>query len=136
MRRTRWFAVAGAAVILWNGSGCARRDATPPQPPRPRSTATVAIRDPVPGAVIAGPKVRLEVELTGGRIVLQTSTNLAPDEGHLHLKLDGKLVSMTPGLVEILDATPGAHVVEVEFVANDHLAFDPRVLAAVPFSVK
>ncbi len=68
--------------------------------------------------------------------MLQTSTNLAPDEGHLHLKLDGKLVSMTPGLIETLDVTPGSHVVEVEFVANDHLPFDPRVLAAVPFTVK
>ncbi|MGQ0548996.1 MAG: hypothetical protein ACT4PY_04930, partial [Armatimonadota bacterium] len=57
IRRARLFAAAGAAVMLCSVSGCARRDATPPQPPRPRSTATVAIRDPVPGAVIAGPKV-------------------------------------------------------------------------------
>lgn len=80
--------------------------------------------------------MRLQVDLTGGRIVLQTSTNLAPDEGHLHLKLDGTLVSMTQGLVETVEVTPGSHVVEVEFVANDHLPFDPRVLAAVPFTVK
>ncbi len=136
MRRAHLLAAVAVAVILWMSTGCARPTENPPQPARPRSTATVAIREPVPGAVISGNKVRLEVELTGGRIVLQTSTNLVPDEGHLHLKLDGKLVSMTPGLIEILEVSPGSHVVEVEFVANDHLAFSPRVLAAVPFTVK
>lgn len=68
--------------------------------------------------------------------MIQTSTNLEPDEGHLHLRLDGKLLSMTLGLIETIDVTPGPHVVEIEFVANDHLPFDPRVLAAVPFTVK
>ena len=51
--------------------------------------------------------------------------------------LDGKLVSMTSGTSQLLQGlTPGEHLLQVEFVANDHAPFDPRVLAAVTFEVK
>jgi hypothetical protein len=67
----------------------------------------------------------------------QTSTDLRPDQGHLHVVLDGSLVSMTSGTSQTLtDLTPGGHLLQVEFVANDHAPFDPRVLAAVSFEVK
>lgn len=83
-----------------------------------------------------GPRVRIEIALSGGRVVYAPSTRLAPDEGHLHLMLDGRLVSMTPSMVQDLEVPPGRHVLEVEFAANDHLPFSPRVLAAVAFVVE
>ncbi len=44
---------------------------------------------------------------------------------------------MTSGTSQLLaDLTPGEHLIQVEFVANDHAPFDPRVLAAVTFEVK
>ena len=75
--------------------------------------------------------------LTGGRIVASASTTLTPDTGHIHLSLDGKLISMTYGLVQVVDLSGTAtreHTLQAEFVAADHGPFDPRVTAAVTFT--
>ncbi|MGZ8630996.1 MAG: hypothetical protein ACXWZF_08535 [Actinomycetota bacterium] len=104
---------------------------------RPASTGMLTIVSPTNGKRIAGDTAQLEIDLQGATIVDQTSTDLQPDEGHLHVVLDGELVSMTSGTSQLLgDLTPGDHLVQVEFVANDHAPFDPRVLAAVTFEVK
>lgn len=103
---------------------------------RPPSTATLSIAQPRDGDRLKGDSARLEVRLKGGTIVDRTSTDLQPDEGHLHVVLDGKLVSMTSDTSRTLTGlTPGQHLVQVEFVANDHAPFDPRVLAAATFEV-
>ena len=34
------------------------------------------------------------------------------------------------------DVAPGLHVLRVEFVAQDHAPFDPRVVVTVSFTVK
>jgi hypothetical protein len=60
---------------------------------------------------------------------------LPPNEGHIHLYLDGSLVTMTTGLSAMIDAPPGRHALRAEFVAVDHGPFDPRVVATVTFSV-
>lgn len=109
---------------------------TPTPSPRPSSTAQLTIVSPKDGDTANGSTVLLKVSLTGAKIVDFTSQNLKPDEGHLHVLLDGRLVSMTLGLEqEIPDVAPGAHVVRVEFVANDHVPFDPRVVQEVTFRV-
>jgi hypothetical protein len=104
---------------------------------RPTSTAELAIASPTNGDRVAGDTAQLEIDLRGAEIVDQTSTDLQPDQGHLHVTLDGKLVSMTSDTSEPLtDLTPGEHLLQVEFVANDHAPFDPRVLAAVTFEAR
>jgi hypothetical protein len=104
---------------------------------RPTSSAELSIASPRNGERITGDSVRLEIDLQGAEVVEQTSTDLRPDEGHLHVMLDGTLVSMTSGTSQRLtDLTPGEHLLQVEFVANDHAPFDPRVLAAVTFEVR
>lgn len=104
---------------------------------RPSSTGHLTIASPQNGERVAGDAARLEVELHGAEIVDKTSTDLQPDKGHLHVMLDGELVSMTSGTSQTLTGlTPGEHLVQVEFVATDHAPFDPRVLAAVTFEVK
>jgi hypothetical protein len=104
--------------------------------PRPTSTATIAIVRPRPGATASGDTLEVVMTLAGGRIVDTTSTNLSPDTGHIHLSVDGALVSMTTGVVQVIDIRslpPGEHRLTAEFVAADHGPFDPRVTATVTF---
>ncbi len=76
------------------------------------------------------------MSLRGARIVPLASKTLRPDEGHIHVQLDGRLISMTQGLRQMIpDLTHGAHSIRVEFVASDHAPFDPRHFASVTFEV-
>lgn len=141
MRRPFFFALA--AVLLGGLTACPRSDPEPSPTPsssqtgRLSSTAKVSILEPATGAVIRGSEVRVRIALEGGRIVDQVSTNLKPDEGHIHLLLDGRVVQFLGSLDEtIKDVTKGAHLLQVEFVAADHGPFSPRVIAAVSFTVE
>jgi len=115
--------------------------ATPTATPsgaRPASTATLAIVRPTEGQTVSGNQVEVVMTLNGGTIVDTASTTLTPDTGHIHLSLDGKLVSMTYGLVQLVDVSglaPGQHTLQAEFVAADHGPFDPRVIAQVTFTI-
>jgi len=101
---------------------------------RPSSPATVAILSPTDGEVVQGSDVKIRVRLTGAKIVPATTTDIVPTKGHLHVYLDDQIVSMNFKLTgDIGDVTPGMHVLRVEFVASDHLPFDPRVFTAVTF---
>ncbi len=81
--------------------------------------------------------VHVVVDLEGATIVQQASTDIRPDEGHLHLLLDGELLSMTAALeLDIPDVELGDHLLQVEFVAADHAPFDPRVVTVASFEVE
>lgn len=114
--------------------------ASPTAPgPRPSSTASIAFDDPGPGAIVDDDQVEVVLDLRGGQIAEGTSTDLTPDTGHVHLVLDGRLVSMTFGLVQIVDVRDlpaGPHTLQAEYVAADHAPFDPRVTAAVTFETE
>ena len=84
-----------------------------------------------------GEKTSLKVDLTGATLVQMTSTDLKPDQGHLHVILDDTLITMTSGLETVIpNVPPGKHLIKVEFMANDHAPFDPRVIVGVAFTVK
>lgn len=103
---------------------------------RPSSTATLSFMEPTDGTVIASDELDVVLDLQGGRIVDTASTTLTPDTGHIHLLLDGKLVSMTYGLVQVVDLRglkPGEHTLDAEYVAADHGPFDPDVTTTVRF---
>jgi hypothetical protein len=105
--------------------------------PRPSSPAKVQIVTPTVGDVIHGSVVDVRVRLENARIVAVTTANITPDQGHLHLFLDDQLEGMNFSTSATLTAVqPGLHVLRVEFVASDHLPFDPRVIAEVAFEVK
>jgi hypothetical protein len=129
-----------ALALMASGCGSGGSPPTSPSSPsssRPSSTAKLSILSPKNGSVVTGPTVHLELSLEGAQIVKQTSTDLSPDEGHVHVLLDGSLISMNYSLGEdIPDVSPGPHRIDVEFVATDHAPFDPRVTAATSFQVK
>ena len=115
----------------------ARSGGTPTPSPRPSSPAQITIVSPKEGSVVRGPSVTVRVRLAGATIVPATTKNITPTTGHLHLSLDGKLISMNYQATQTLpDVPPGTHVLKVEFVAADHLPFNPRVITGVTFTVK
>lgn len=76
---------------------------------------------------MTGPSVHVVVTLTGAQIVQATSTDVRPDQGHVHLYVNSQLVSMNYGLEQDITLAPGTYVLKAEFVASDHVPFNPRV---------
>jgi hypothetical protein len=103
---------------------------------RPTTSARLQIVSPAPNAV-TGPDVTIQLELTGGEIVQASTGPLRPDQGHIHVSVDGKLISMAYGTTQDLHGlTPGPHTMSAEYVATDHAPFANRVVAAVLFQVQ
>jgi hypothetical protein len=101
------------------------------------SPAKVAIVQPTAGEQVTGSTVHIVLSLTGAEIVSATTTNVRPDQGHVHLYVDNVLVSMNYGLEQDLPVHPGTYVLKAEFVASDHAPFNPRVWSSeVYFTVK
>ncbi len=134
-RITAWVTISVVALLA---TACSSGSTGSPSVlARPSSTGTLTIVSPTDGQVVHGTSVRVRTKLTGARVVAASTTNIVPDEGHLHITLDGEIVAMNFGLSdELTGLTPGIHTLQVEFVASDHLPFDPRVIQQVTFEVK
>jgi hypothetical protein len=118
------------ATVLVSGA------CSPKSTKRPTTQARLQILQPTPGQV-TGADIVLRLRLIGARVVKPAVGRLRGDEGHIHVSLDGKLVSMTYGTTQPLDGlTPGSHSIRAEFVATDHLPFANRVIAVVLFTVQ
>ena len=104
---------------------------------RPTTPAKLAILSPEPGST-TGSSVVLRLQLTGATVVSPSQvTGVAPTEGHIHVSVDGKLVSMAFTLTQPLRGlSPGTHTVLATFVASDHRPFANRVIATVTFTVR
>jgi len=136
--------VAGLAVVVLLAAFIAPRKLLPGPPTytpgsggqRPASTAHLSIEKPVDGQHVSGSELEVVMKLTGGTIVQATTTSIAPDTGHIHLSVDGRLVSMTYGVLQPLDLSslkPGTHTLTAQFVAADHGPFNPPVVANATF---
>ena len=139
--RATCLALAALAVVLLGACSSAGDSTSTPAPTslaaRPTSTAKLTILAPRNGQTLSRQSPEVRLGLAGAKIVSHTTTRIRPDQGHIHLLVDGKLVAMNYGLNEQLpNLTPGQHVVQVEFVAADHAPFDPRILTQAAFSVK
>lgn len=133
-------AVAGACgsskkASSTSGAGASANQAN--QANRPTTAARIEIVEPAPNAK-TGPDVTLKMNLIGAQVVSPDKVTgpLRGDEGHIHVSLDGQLVSMNYGLeAPLAGLKPGSHSVQAEFVAVDHAPFKNRVVAAVLFQV-
>ena len=139
--RTTAFLIVAAVVLAACTSYGSGTDpgSTPPATsgPRPASPAVVKIVEPKNGATEPASGAKLQVSLTGAKLTPVTSQDISPTEGHLHVSVDDKLISMSSGLTQTLpDLTSGRHTIRVEFVAADHLPFDPRVVTEAFFEVR
>jgi hypothetical protein len=135
--RTRSVLIVGIAVVVLASCSQDGPEVTGSAQTRPSSTANLSIVRPKVDQVVRGSSVDLQVGLEDAKLVPTTTTDIVPDEGHLHVLLDDRLISMTEGLEQTIpDVTPGPHRIQVEFVASDHAPFDPRVVAVVAFEVK
>lgn len=129
------FVGAALAASCSSGSSAGPPSSSPTARTRPSSSGTLTVVSPKQGETVEGGSVLLELGLTGARIVPVTTSNLKPNEGHVHVLLDGRLVTMTSSLEERIPNVPaGAHVIRAEFVASDHAPFNPRVVAEVSFT--
>jgi methionine-rich copper-binding protein CopC len=129
--------LVGMLVVLAMAlASCGTTPSPSPSVVRPSSPAVVTIVEPAAGQTVSG-TVHVVLSLTGAKIVPQTSTNIRPDEGHVHLYVDNVLKSMNYGLEQDLQLPPGTYVLSAEFVAADHAPFNPRVVSGqTVFSVK
>ena len=128
-------ALVGAACGGGKGPGGGGTTATPSA--RPSTPATVRIESPTNGETFPAGTIPVRIALKGARIVPRTSLHITPTTGHLHLYLDNQIVSMNyRATASLKSVRPGLHDLRVEFVAADHLPFDPRVVAEVSFQVK
>ena len=133
--------VAGVALALLvaacAGSPSPTPAASPSLGPRPSSPATVEIVEPASVTTVTGSTAHIVLKLTGGTIVPETTTNIRPDEGHVHLYVNNVLVSMNYGLEQDIPVQPGNTVLKAEFVAADHAPFNPRVWSTeIVFTVR
>lgn len=111
---------------------------TTPSKKRPLTAARLRILSPAAGAH-TGADVDVKLSLTGGRVVPEQQVlpvKLPGDQGHIHVRLDGNIVSMAYSLDQKLtNLSPGPHAVQAEFVAVDHAPFQNDVVATVLFTV-
>ncbi|HUG89038.1 MAG TPA: hypothetical protein VMP42_09775 [Actinomycetota bacterium] len=142
--RMRLAALAAALLLAACTGDAPDPDPTPTDTSaeRPSSPAELTIVEPEPGTVHPPDDVPVRLELENAEIVEEVSTDLAGDQGHIHLVLDGETVTLLGGLDENLaelvegGIEPGMHILEAEFVAADHGFFLPRVITTVTFQVE
>lgn len=126
------------ALLLVGAAACGedKKSSAPKVAERPVTPARIQIVAPTPNQE-TGPDVTVQVKLTGAREVPQQAGEVKPDEGHIHVSLDGAVVAMAYQDSQLLKGlTPGQHSVQVDFVAVDHVPFRNRVTAGVLFTVK
>lgn len=103
---------------------------------RPMTGAELTILTPSEGETVETTEVPVRLEVEGGEIVSMATTENVEGEGHVHISLDGSLTSMLGEAEQTITVEPGEHLLEVEYVANDHAPFCTRIVDRTRFSVE
>jgi hypothetical protein len=131
--------IGALALLVGLAAGCSGESGggTPNSAPRPASTGTLTIIEPTPGTVVSTDTIHVKVKVDGATILDNPGiVAVKPDQGHIHVSLDGQPQNMLYGDETDVAVTPGRHLLEVEFVAGDHIRFNPAVKQAVTFTVE
>ena len=129
----RW---AALLLVLVAAAGCGGGNSSgaAPATSRPKSTGTISIIEPKAGQTVTGGTLHVQVAVEGATILNNPNVvKPTPSQGHVHLSIDGQLVKMAYGPEQDITVTPGRHLLEAEFVAGDHLPFNPRVAQKTTF---
>jgi hypothetical protein len=87
----------------------------------------VTITSPADGDTVpAGEPVVVEVEVTGGELTSDTESE-DPTQGHLHIFVDGSVISMPSTTTNEVELEPGDRTIAVEFTTADHRSFEPPI---------
>jgi hypothetical protein len=111
--------VLGAGAFVFTGEEAA-------------TTSDVSIRivSPEAGATLpAGEPVEIQVAIDGG--TLTTDMHSEEGEGHLHLVVNGRTVSMPVSETFEAELEPGPNDIEVEFTQPNQASFDPPITARI-----
>ena len=140
MKRIVLLSMIGSVVALAACGGGTPKASNSPTPSgsltRLTSTGHLTIISPTPNEVVHGSTLQVKVTLTGAHIVPQTTQNVTPDTGHIHVSIDDQVKTFYSGVeYDATGLTPGLHVATVEFVMANHVPFNPRVLVKQTFRV-
>jgi hypothetical protein len=84
--------------------------------------AEVAFASPLDGATVpANEPLEIEIDLEGGELATSTSSS----GGHLHIFVDGSVISMPSTTTAEVTLEPGEHELKVEYVDIQHASYDP-----------
>jgi hypothetical protein len=123
-----------AAVVT--GGACSSKSSTACSGGNVNTPAKLTIDSPGPNEVTP-PDFSLKMHVDGATVVAQTTGKIVPNRGHIHVSVDGKLVSMAYGTSQDLHGlSAGTHAIQAEFVNICHQPFKNRVVASVLFMVK
>jgi hypothetical protein len=138
--RTKAFLI-GIVTLALVAAACSS-NSTPTTKPsqfagRLSSPAKLLFIAPKPDQTIEGGTLVARLSLIGGRIVPRATTRITSTTGHVHLSLDGRIETIYAGLdYEFKNLKPGRHLLLAEFVAANHVPFEPRVTTTVTFTVR
>lgn len=105
--------------------------------PSPRTRIQLDVVTPIDGQVMATQEIPVRLRLLEPSGAGSTPlAQLSPSTGHIHIALDGRVTSMAWSPSTVVLASPGQHVVTVEFVAADHRPFSPRVLVSRHITIR
>src|SRR3981081_432683 len=65
---------------------------------RPQSTAKLTILEPKSGAELTTRTVVVKLKLDGGTVTKIVTTDIKPNVGHIHIRLDGRTITLLGSL--------------------------------------
>jgi hypothetical protein len=130
-------ACGGDSKASSNSSSSTSASSSPSVPAgtRPTTPATLTIVDPKADQQEPA-NFTAKFDLTGATFAKETSTNITPDQGFIHVSVDDRQVAIVDTTdVPLYALAPGPHTLSGEYVASDHVPFANRTIASVSFTV-